>query len=290
MVSAENEISYRVTDRFGRVVTQNLSVFQTIGPVVRFSTELGFFDVELLNESAPLTTQNFLRYQAAGLYDRSIFHRSEVGVGGAFLVQGGGFSVEDGTVAQIEQFEPVVNEFSQSNSNLRGTIAAAFPEGNPNGATSEWFINLNDANSALDEEMLTVFGNILGNGIEVAEQINQLPTSQVGPVINQPSLGNFETPLQDFVEFSTELTGSVSGDEASNVIVGTTSIGVDLSVGQQIRLAGNEFTVDEIISDDSVRLDQTLAQDIENESVFVNSSPSESNYVVVESVSLLTFE
>src|SRR5689334_10339008 len=46
---------------------------------VTFQTSLGNFDVELYDQQAPLTVQNFLNYVRGNDYDGSIFHRSVPG-------------------------------------------------------------------------------------------------------------------------------------------------------------------------------------------------------------------
>ena len=46
-------------------------------PIVRFHTELGDIDVALLQDVAPNTVANFLRYVNRGDYDNSFIHRSD---------------------------------------------------------------------------------------------------------------------------------------------------------------------------------------------------------------------
>ncbi|MBQ1874056.1 MAG: peptidylprolyl isomerase, partial [Succinivibrionaceae bacterium] len=42
---------------------------------VKFETSLGSFTVELDEEKAPITCENFLKYVKEGFYDGTIFHR-----------------------------------------------------------------------------------------------------------------------------------------------------------------------------------------------------------------------
>ena len=66
--------------------------------------------------------------------------------------------------------------------------------GDPNSATSQWFINLSDNSKNLDNQNggFTVFGRVIGNGITVADEISSLKTYTVG--------GITDFPLKDYVE------------------------------------------------------------------------------------------
>jgi cyclophilin family peptidyl-prolyl cis-trans isomerase len=145
---------------------------------VRMQTDLGGIDIELLDTVAPLTVANFLNYVNDGDYESTFFHRSVPG----FVVQGGGFifNASDGDffsggVSHIPTDPPIVNEFILSN--LRGTIAMAKADGDPDSATSEWFFNLDDNSGNLDSQNggFTVFARVLGSGMEVVDAIAALP-------------------------------------------------------------------------------------------------------------------
>jgi len=73
----------------------------------------------------------------------------------------------------------VPNEFSPSRSNVRGTIAMAKLDGDPDSATNEWFINLGDNSANLDKQNggFTVFGRVLDPGMDVVDTIAALDTS-----------------------------------------------------------------------------------------------------------------
>ena len=66
--------------------------------------------------------------------------------------------------------------------------------GDPNSATSQWFINLSDNSKNLDNQNggFTVFGRVIGNGIAVADEISSLKTYTVG--------GITDFPLKDYVQ------------------------------------------------------------------------------------------
>jgi len=134
------------------------------------------------------TVDNFLYYVNSNAYDNSIIHRSIKD----FVIQGGGFVYKNGTINSLEANPPVINE--PGNSNIKWTLAMAKLPGDPNSATSEWFINLAD-NIFLDSQNggFTVFGSLL-NGISL---VNEMSSTNIydGSVIN----GAFSTlPLWQY--------------------------------------------------------------------------------------------
>ena len=56
--------------------------------MIRFTTNLGSFDLELDAKAAPKTVANFERYVKEGFYNGTLFHRVIDG----FMIQGGGFT------------------------------------------------------------------------------------------------------------------------------------------------------------------------------------------------------
>lgn len=161
--------------------------FMAQAKTVVISTPLGDIELELLEDDAPNTVANFLRYIDSNRYENSFIHRSVRG----FIIQGGGFVFTDGTVSNIPTFDQVTNEFK--NSNTRGTVAMAKLGGQPDSATSQWFINLDD-NSHLDSEAngaFTVFARVTGNGMAVADAISRLPTTNQGGALT-------DLPVHDF--------------------------------------------------------------------------------------------
>lgn len=163
------------------LMTAGPAAGQDDNPVVRISTTYGDFSVELFARDTPATVENFLGYVERGDYQRSFIHRAP---DGDFVVQGGGYrfipGCEDGVQPcgprAIPQQEPVVNESGISNTH--GTLAMAKLADDPDSATSQWFVNAGDNSEALDEENggFTVFGRVLGDGMEVVDRINELPT------------------------------------------------------------------------------------------------------------------
>jgi cyclophilin family peptidyl-prolyl cis-trans isomerase len=154
-----------------------LPVMAPANITLRMQTDLGAFDIELFDTVAPGTVTNFLNYVNDGDYDGTFIHRSIPG----FVVQGGGFKFDpadgnllSGGADHIPTDPPIVNEFNLSNT--RGTLTMAKVAGDPDSATSEWFFNVVDNSANLDTQNggFTVFGQALGNGMEVIDAINAL--------------------------------------------------------------------------------------------------------------------
>jgi len=164
--------------------------------IVRLQTSLGSIDISLFNTAAPLTVANFLSYVNSGAYKQSFIHRSVPG----FIIQGGGFVINGTSINSIATNAPVINEFSASRSNLRGTIAMAKLGTDPNSATSQWFFNLADNSTNLDNQNggFTVFGQVIANGMSVVDAIAALPiASNLFPQLNCPSIPFSGTAISD---------------------------------------------------------------------------------------------
>ena len=146
-------------------------------------TSMGTISLELDDNLAPATVENFVKYAADGFYDGTIFHRVIDG----FMIQGGGFTRD---MNQKETRAPIRIESMNGLSNARGTIAMARTM-DPNSATSQFFINLVD-NDFLDFTAPTtqgygyaVFGAVT-DGLEVVDAIAKVRTGSVGPYENVP--------------------------------------------------------------------------------------------------------
>lgn len=156
--------------------------------------------MELLEKQAPKTVANFLNYVENDAYTLSIFHRSVPG----FVIQGGGFRIvasnDDTSLIPVETLDPVENEFGISNT--RGTVAMAKLDGDPNSATSQWFVNLADNSGSpahLDTQNggFTVFGRILYEGMQIFDAIENLPTTDLGgPLTDIPVIDFNESQLR----------------------------------------------------------------------------------------------
>ena len=144
--------------------------------------------------------------------------RSSIEVFLASSVQGGGFTFSDAAgLANVPTDSPVQNEPGLSN--LRGTIAMAKLGGDPNSATSQWFFNLSDNSANLDNQNggFTVFGRVLGDGMDIVDAIAALPLVNAGspfdtmPVVNWTS-GTSITEQNLVIISSVELLNFADGD------------------------------------------------------------------------------
>ena len=150
---------------------------------VTMETSMGTISLELDDEKAPETVENFVGYAKAGHYDGTIFHRVIDG----FMIQGGGFTKD---MNQKPTGEPIRNEAMNGLKNRRGTIAMARTMV-VDSATSQFFINLVD-NDFLDFQSPTpqgfgyaVFGQVV-DGMEVVDKIAKVRTGFSGPHQNVP--------------------------------------------------------------------------------------------------------
>jgi cyclophilin family peptidyl-prolyl cis-trans isomerase len=142
---------------------------------VAVCTDQGRFVIELADREAPKHVENFLRYVDMAYYSGTVLHRVRPG----FVVQGGGL---DRKLRGKPTLPPVPNESGNGLRNERGSVAAARGQ-DPNSATSQFFVNLDD-NLDLDDvpgRGFTVFGRVK-QGIRVLDAISHLPTGASGPL------------------------------------------------------------------------------------------------------------
>lgn len=139
-------------------------------PRVLLETNFGDIVIELYPRQAPITVDNFLGYVNSGFYDGLLFHRVMEG----FMIQGGGFYLENLTIYPRQPGSPIINESDNGLRNLRGTIAMARTT-EPDSATSQFFINhvdnlFLDRENAEDEVGYCVFGRVV-RGMDVVDNI-----------------------------------------------------------------------------------------------------------------------
>jgi peptidyl-prolyl cis-trans isomerase B (cyclophilin B) len=126
-------------------------------------TNHGPVEIELFDEDAPKTVENFRKLSADGFYDGLTFHR----VIPDFMIQGGD-PEGTGTGGPGYTFE---DEFNQHKV-VRGALAMANAGPNTNG--SQFFL-VTVAEAPWLDGKHTVFGQVTG-GMEAVDAIESLPT------------------------------------------------------------------------------------------------------------------
>ena len=139
--------------------------------MITIETSHGDIVVELFEEAAPISCENFRQYAADGFFTDTIFHR----IIPNFMIQGGGFT-ED--MSQKETREQIKNEADNGKKNVRGTLALA-RTAVVDSASSQFFINLKD-NDFLDhggrDFGYAVFGQV-SEGMDIVDAISAVPTA-----------------------------------------------------------------------------------------------------------------
>ena len=178
--------------------------------IVRYDTVMGGFNILLFDDITPITVTNFLGYVERGDFDNNLIHRSASN----FVIQGGGWTfdgsarVEPRDYPLVPQGEMIQNEPFLSNT--RGTIAMAKlaapedggpPNGGPDSATNQWFINLGNNSANLDNQNggFTAFGVVLDDGMDVVDAIAALPTFSFLSPWNQGPMRSYSST--DFNNF-----------------------------------------------------------------------------------------
>ena len=144
---------------------------------VEMETSAGTMQIELDDERAPASVQNFLEYVRKGHYDGTVFHRVIKG----FMLQGGGF---DADMNQKPTAAAIQNEANNGLKNKRYTLAMARTSA-PHSATSQFFINtvdnafLNHSSKTLRGWGYAVFGKVT-EGMDVVDKIRNVPTGAKG--------------------------------------------------------------------------------------------------------------
>ena len=149
--------------------------------MITIKTNHGDIAVELFDEKAPISSENFRQYAKDGHFNDTIFHR----VIPNFMIQGGGM---DATMTSKPTRDAIKNEADNGESNVRGTLAMA-RTGVVDSATSQFFINLRDndfLNHSTRDFGYAVFGRV-SDGMDVVDTIGGVATGSSG--------GNQDVPL-----------------------------------------------------------------------------------------------
>jgi len=138
--------------------------------MITIKTNHGDFSVELFEDKAPISCENFRQYVADGHYNGTIFHR----VIPNFMIQGGGM---DDSLSSKPTRDPIKNEADNGESNARGTLAMARTNV-VDSATSQFFVNLSDnafLNHGGRDFGYAVFGKVT-DGMDVVDAIAGVET------------------------------------------------------------------------------------------------------------------
>jgi cyclophilin family peptidyl-prolyl cis-trans isomerase len=142
----------------------------------------GTIKIQLYDEDAPKTVENFLRLTEKGYYDGITFHR----IAKNFVIQGGdptgtgsgGESAFGGEFA--DELNPSTESFKAGYK--KGVVAMA--NRGPNTNTSQFFIMLGDVDLPNN---YTIFGKVV-EGLEAVDKIGQAEiTPQMGPTDGTPT-------------------------------------------------------------------------------------------------------
>lgn len=138
--------------------------------MITIKTNHGDIDVELFEEKAPISCENFRQYITDEHFSDTVFHR----VIPNFMIQGGGM---DESLSSKTTRDSIKNEANNGENNVRGTLAMA-RTGVVDSATSQFFINLkdNDFLNHSDRDFgYAVFGKV-SNGMDIVDAIGAVPT------------------------------------------------------------------------------------------------------------------
>jgi cyclophilin family peptidyl-prolyl cis-trans isomerase len=142
--------------------------------MITIKTNHGDIGVELFEEKAPISCENFRQYVTDGHFNGTIFHR----VIPNFMIQGGGM---DANLSPKPTRDPIKNEADNGETNARGTLAMA-RTGVVDSATSQFFINLSDndfLNNGTRDFGYAVFGKV-SSGMDVVDAIAAVKTGNHG--------------------------------------------------------------------------------------------------------------
>lgn len=142
--------------------------------MITIETSHGNIVVELFEEAAPISCENFRQYVTDGFFNDTIFHR----VIPSFMVQGGGFIAD---MSQKTTREQIKNEADNGEKNVRGTLAMA-RTAVVDSASSQFFINLKDndfLNHGDRDFGYAVFGKV-SDGMDIVDAIAAVPTGTSG--------------------------------------------------------------------------------------------------------------
>jgi len=129
---------------------------------VGLQTSKGLIAIAVNRAWAPRGVDRFYELVNAGYYDEARFFRIRKGTWAQFGIAG------DPKVAQAWRTKTIKDDPFVGVSNTRGTVAFAFKD--PDGRTTQVFINLKDNSATHDKEPFVVFGEV-EQGMDVADAL-----------------------------------------------------------------------------------------------------------------------
>ena len=129
---------------------------------VRLDTNKGPIVIAVHRDWAPRGADRFHELVTSGYYDDARFFRIRKGTWVQFGIAG------DPKVAQAWRSKTIPDDPFKGVSNRRGTVAFAFKD--PDGRTTQVFINLKDNAETHDKEPFVIFGEVV-EGMEVADAL-----------------------------------------------------------------------------------------------------------------------
>ena len=161
--------------------------------MITIATSHGDIVIELFEDAAPLSCENFRQYAADNFFNETVFHR----IIPNFMIQCGGMHAD---MIPKKTRAAIKNEAANGEKNLRGTLAMA-RTGEVDSATSQFFVNLND-NGFLDhggrDYGYAVFGKVV-DGMDVVDAIAAVATGNHG--------GHQDVPLEPVTISEVRLDG-----------------------------------------------------------------------------------
>ena len=161
--------------------------------MITIATSHGDIVIELFEDAAPLSCENFRQYAADNFFNETVFHR----IIPNFMIQCGGMHAD---MIPKKTRAAIKNEAANGEKNLRGTLAMA-RTGEVDSATSQFFINLNN-NGFLDhggrDYGYAVFGKVV-DGMDVVDAIAAVATGNHG--------GHQDVPLEPVTISEVRLDG-----------------------------------------------------------------------------------
>jgi cyclophilin family peptidyl-prolyl cis-trans isomerase len=128
---------------------------------VRLETTRGIIRLEMRRAWAPHGVDRFYNLVSHGFYDRAPVFRVRAGMWAQFGING------DPKIAQLWRNRTIPDD-PRVESNVRGTLAFAFKD--PNGRTTQVFINLRDNSANHDKEPFVPIAKVI-EGMEVADAL-----------------------------------------------------------------------------------------------------------------------